>query len=110
MECCSGKDKRTCQECPLRKEPFVRCFEIASTNTLDYINHLETENEGLSRAVSKLTNRVCDLKEKAKAEAYKEVIEKLKKRYSTRYTTSLWEMLCEELDYLYKELTTKSAE
>ena len=72
------------------------CLQRAATisHTIDLINRLQAENEMLKNAVNRLTNRVCDLKEKdetrhkvfmtkceeletAKAEAYKEFAERL---------------------------------
>lgn len=98
----------------------------ALDNSIKLNNRLQAESERLSRAVKRLTNRVCDLKEKdetrhkvfmtkceeletAKTEAYKECIEKVKEYYKNKlqnyqFNYDAYCKLCEDLDNLLKEL------
>lgn len=73
-----------CDECKLRKRKrgYCNCSQIAATTALDIINRQKTEIEQWKEEANKYQKLWCmavDDIEKAKAEAYKEFAERLKR-------------------------------
>jgi predicted RNase H-like nuclease (RuvC/YqgF family) len=76
---CNNLEDGYCSDCPY--EYCDRCIREVARNTLDLINRLQVENERLNNAIDEQDIEIAQLYkrlDKAKAEAYKECIEKVK--------------------------------
>ena len=74
LECCM-KLTPDCDDCPYwGVRDFGNCFDFAGQDALDLINRYEADNERLEHQLETL----CFALKLAKAEAYKECIEKVK--------------------------------
>ncbi len=77
LECCVGdKDGKNCFDCPLWE--IDGCQEQLLLDALDIINRQKAENERLTTAHPKTIESIKKMRDKAKAEAYKEFAERLK--------------------------------
>ena len=76
--------------------------------TIDLINRLQTENEEQERAILNTLNRIKEVRRTAKAEAYKECVDKIKALFpSDDEPYQYWE-IHEGADNLLKELVGDS--
>ncbi len=101
LECC---DNCFCENCVYH--PKINCREELSHDALDLINRLQAENEILKTGFEKTLAEVREAKElyvkdiaKAKAEAYKECIEKVKE-----FLKENGFMFCSDADNILKKL------
>lgn len=76
LECCVGdNDGKNCFDCPLWE--IDGCQERLLLDALDIINRLQVKNQRLTTAHPKTIESIKKMRDKAKAEAYKEFWEKL---------------------------------
>ena len=74
LECCPKNI--ICGECPLCGTND--CMNKLYVNSLDLINRLQAENEEQEKAILNALHRIKEVRQTAKAEAYKECVEKAK--------------------------------
>ena len=90
LECCiKWKREGDCAKCPLYESDKL-CVKEIRILALDLINRLQAENEKLKEEKSKLENKIDEIyplvmqlpnaMQQAKAEAYKECLEKIEQR------------------------------
>ena len=73
-ECCSSQPQELCCNCPIDISKIKGgCITVLTTNALDLINRLQSENERLTHITRNLIGEI-------KAEAYKEFAERLKEK------------------------------
>ena len=71
-ECCSSQPQELCCNCPIDISKIKGgCITVLTTNALDLINRLQSENERLTHITRNLIGEI-------KAEAYKEFAERVK--------------------------------
>ena len=76
LECCVGdNDGKNCFDCPLWE--IDDCQEQLLLGALNIINRLQVKNERLTTAHPKTIESIKKMRDKAKAEAYKEFAERL---------------------------------
>ena len=93
LECCSSFDKE-CKGCPLERMFDCNCINYNCKYALDLINRLQAENERLKKG----WKADVILTANAKAEAYKEFVDKLcEGRVSNDNTVILAKCLLKEL-------------
>ena len=102
LECCRHDDYDYCEKCPYRKNK--PCQESLIQDSFDLINRLQAENEEQEKAITNALNRIKEVRQTAKAEAYKECIEKVKERLSTCVTDTQQMVVELRLDNLLKEM------
>ena len=79
LECCVGdNDGKNCFDCPLWE--IDDCQEQLLLGALNIINRLQVKNQRLTTAHPKTIESIKKMRDKAKAEAYKEFAERLKER------------------------------
>lgn len=110
LELCGDEDA-SCEKCPFLKDDF--CKFSLSKNALDLIKSLQAENERLKTDVLAKEEEYNDMLEQrnsvekyletAKAEAYKEFAEKLKKESYERIDLTAY-VEVNDIDDLLKEL------
>lgn len=108
LECCVGdNDGKNCFDCPLWE--IDDCQEQLLLGALNIINRLQVKNQRLTTAHPKTIESIKKMRDKAKAEAYKEFAEKLKKKYKPYVI--LGSGVAEiEIDNLVKEMVGENNE
>jgi hypothetical protein len=84
LECCGDTSLGHCENCPFNDGMGFVCIIDKSQLALDLINRLQAENEALTKDKENLAYSLANAvgqKMTAKAEAYKELAEKLEKRF-----------------------------
>lgn len=108
LECCVGdNDGKNCFDCPLWE--IDDCQERLLLDALGIINRLQVNNERLTTAHPKTIESIKKMRDKAKAEAYKEFAERLKKKYKP-YVILGSEVAEIEIDNLLKEMLGENNE
>lgn len=103
LECCVGDNYgKNCFDCPLWE--IDGCQERLLLDALGIINRLQVNNERLTTAHPKTIESIKKMRDKAKAEAYKECIEKAKEIIPTIDDTYIEIMVEEHFDDILKEL------
>lgn len=109
LEICSNNGE--CKECPINPHHgnYGYCTSLAIKAALDLINRLQVKNQRLTTAHPKTIESIKKMRDKAKAEAYKEFAERLKKKYKP-YVILGSEVAEIEIDNLLKELAGENNE